>query len=78
MTVYELMRANETQFRLLGEVAPKLHLIAYLDLFKEFKQLKKEGYKVSYLAATLSDKYNISERNFYKIIRRFNEPVNIE
>lgn len=78
MTLYELIRANETQLRLLGDAVPKLHLIAYLDLFKEFMQLKNEGYKVSYLAAVLAEKYSITERNFYKIIKKFNEPVNIE
>lgn len=43
----------------------------HIKLFQEFEQLKNNGEKVTYIVAALSEKYNISERKIYKIVRKF-------
>jgi hypothetical protein len=42
----------------------------HIKLFQEFEQLKNNGEKVTYIVALLSEKYSISERKIYKIIRK--------
>ncbi len=43
----------------------------YIKLFQEFERLKNNGEKVTYIVAALSEKYDISERKIYKIVRKF-------
>jgi Mor family transcriptional regulator len=43
----------------------------HIKLFQEFERLKNNGEKVTYIVAALSEKYDISERKIYKIVRKF-------
>ena len=44
---------------------------AYVDLYTDYMALIEHGEKVSYIVAHLSDKYAVSERKVYDLIRRF-------
>lgn len=49
----------------------------YIGLYNEFRALKAQDNKVSYIVATLATKYNISERKVYDLIRRFKTDCNL-
>ena len=51
--------------------------VEYIDLFNEYLALVAQGEKVSYIVATLADKYTISERKVYDLIRRFKSDCNL-
>ena len=51
--------------------------VQYIDLFNEYLALVTQGEKVSYIVATLADKYTISERKVYDLIRRFKSDCNL-
>ena len=51
--------------------------VQYIDLFNEYLALVTQGEKVSYIVATLADKYNISERKVYDLIKRFKSDCNL-
>ena len=51
--------------------------VEYIDLFNEYLALVTQGEKVSYIVATLADKYTISERKVYDLIRRFKSDCNL-
>ena len=51
--------------------------VQYIDLFNEYLALVTQGEKVSYIVATLADKYTISERKVYDLIRRFKTDCNL-
>lgn len=43
----------------------------FIDMYDEYKEMKDMGEKVSYIVAHLADKYAISERKVYSLIKRF-------
>ena len=43
----------------------------YIDLYADYMKLLGHGEKVSYIVAALSDKYLVSERKVYSLIKRF-------
>ena len=47
------------------------------DLYDEYKKMLANGDKVSYIIATLADKYEVSERKVYDLIRRFKADRNL-
>ena len=49
--------------------------IKYIDMYNDYLRMKKEGHKQIYLAACLSEQYNISERTFYRIIKKFENEI---
>jgi hypothetical protein len=51
--------------------------VQYIDLFNEYLALVTRGEKVSYIVATLADKYAVSERKVYDLIKRFKSDCNL-
>lgn len=45
--------------------------VQYIELYNEYNKLQTNGEKVSYIVATLSLRYGISERKVYDLIKRF-------
>lgn len=43
----------------------------YIEMYEEYEAMVSIGEKISYVATTLSNKYRISERQFYYLIKRF-------
>ncbi len=43
----------------------------YIDLFVDFNNMVGAGDKVSYAVAVLADRYGISERKVYSLLRHF-------
>lgn len=50
--------------------------VQYIELYNEYNKLHTNGEKVSYIVATLSLRYGISERKVY-LIRRFKTDCNL-
>lgn len=44
--------------------------VQYIELYNEYNKLQTNGEKVSYIVATLSLRYGISERKVYDLIKR--------
>lgn len=51
--------------------------VQYIELYNEYNKLHTNGEKVSYIVATLSLRYGISERKVYDLIRRFKTDCNL-
>ncbi len=43
----------------------------YLDLYAEYMELREEGEKITWSVAYLADKYKVSERKVYNLIKHF-------
>jgi hypothetical protein len=70
MKVIELISFNR---ELLSKIkAAGIHFddYMYIDLYSEYKTMRKNGEKVTYIVAVLSEKYRISERKVYYLIKR--------
>ena len=49
--------------------------IQYLDMYSKFLHLEQKGNKKVYIAAVLSEEYNITEQSFYEIIKRLGKNI---
>lgn len=77
MTRYEIIKMNEQLFKLMKKNSIDIGDVQYLALFEEYKRMKAKKHKVSYIVYFLSDKYDVTERGIYKIIKRFGERVKV-
>ena len=51
--------------------------VQYIELYNEYNKLHTNGEKVSYIVATLSLRYDISERKVDDLIKRFKTDCNL-
>lgn len=77
MTRYEIIKMNEQLFKLMKKNSIDIGDVQYLALFEEYKRMKAKKHKVSYIVCFLSDKFDVTERGIYKIIKRFGERVKV-
>ncbi len=73
MTRYEILSFNKELLRRLSCIGVKTDDFRYVDLFEDYSRMRKAGNKMTYIVATLSDKYAISERKVYNVIRHLSE-----
>lgn len=71
MTLYDVLNFNRNILGLLRSLDVCSKDYDYMELYAEYVELCRKGEKVTWIAATLSEKYKISEREFYKLIRRY-------
>ena len=71
MKIIEVLKFNRELIKKLKTAGIRLEDEAYVDLYTDYMALIEHGEKVSYIVAHLSDKYAVSERKVYDLIRRF-------
>ncbi len=77
MKVIEILNLNKELLIYFQKAGIRLEDVQYIGLYNEFRTLKAQNNKVSYIVATLAAKYNISERKVYDLIRRFKTDCNL-
>ena len=77
MKVIEILNFNRELLKKLHEAGIRLEDTQYIDLYSDYMNLYKNGEKVSYIVATLSLRYGISERKVYDLIKRFKTDCNL-
>ena len=71
MTLYEILKFNRELLNRLILLGFKPVDITYIDLYSEYEEMVRNGDKITYIVTFLSDKYHISERKVYTIIKYF-------
>lgn len=71
MKVIEVLKFNRELLKRLKSAGIRLEDEAYVDLYTDYTALIEHGEKVSYIVALLSNKYAVSERKVYDLIKRF-------
>lgn len=71
MKVIEILNFNRELLKKLQAAGIRLDDARYIDLYADYIYLLHQGEKVSYIVAVLADKYSISERKVYILIKRF-------
>ena len=65
------MKFNRELIKRLKIAGIRLEDEEFVDLYTDYTTLLSRGEKVSYIVARLSDKYAVSERKVYTLIKRF-------
>lgn len=76
MTIFEVLNFNRELLERLRRIGVRLEDTTYIDLFVDFNNMVGAGDKVSYAVAVLADKYGVSERMVYALIKRFRTDCN--
>lgn len=71
MKIIEILKFNRELLKRLQTAGIRLDDTRYIDLYGEYKDMLDRGEKVSYTVALLADKYSVSERKVYSLIKRF-------
>lgn len=77
MKVIEILNLNKELLKKFQTAGIRMEDVQYIDLFNEYLALVTQGEKVSYIVAILADKYTISERKVYDLIKRFKSDCNL-
>lgn len=70
MTQYEALKLSGKLIERLEAVGVRPSDHKYLSLFEEWREAKQRGEKVAYVVACLADKYHVSERTVYDVVKR--------
>lgn len=65
MTLFEALKFNREPLEMLISLGGKQ------DDLTEYEVMKKQGEKTTYAVAFLANKYSVSERKVYDVIKRF-------
>ena len=71
MKIIEVLKFNRELINKLKMSGIRLEDAEYVDLYTDYTTLLERGEKVSYIVARLSEKYAVSERKVYPLIKRF-------
>lgn len=71
VTVYDLIKANADVLKKLTTAGASIEDYKNIALYEEFVRLRADGLKTSYITLHLCDRYELSERSVWRIIRRF-------
>ena len=71
MKIREVLKFNRELIKRLKIAGIRLEDEEFVDLYTDYTTLLDHGEKVSYIVAQLSNKYAVSERKVYMLIKRF-------
>lgn len=71
MKVIEALKFNSGLIKNLQIVGIRLGDTRYIALYDDYIRMMDEGCKVSYIVAVLAEKYHISERKVYSLLKKF-------
>lgn len=71
MKVIEVVKFNRELLSRMKAAGIKLEDAQYVDLFQDYTEMLDSGEKMSYIVLALAEKYSVSERKVYSLIKRF-------
>ena len=77
MKVIQILNLNKQLLKNFRQAGIRIEDVEYIELYKEYQSLYNKGEKTTYIVSVLADKYDISERTVYDIIKRFKSDCNL-
>lgn len=71
MKIIEILNFNRELLKRLQTAGIRLEDAQYIDMYADYENMLAHGEKVSYAVAVLADRYAISKRKVYSLIKRF-------
>lgn len=75
MKVHELINFNRELLKKLFEMGINTSDYKNIDVYLEYKKLKEDGLKKTYIVTYLSEQYGMSERAVYSILAKMERVV---
>lgn len=71
----ELVKISREVLKALSENDIKLSDVNHIELFNDYEKMLSDGLKVTYIVEHLSDVYNVSVEQVYRILSRFKRTI---
>lgn len=71
MIVADLVKIGAKMMEMLSKNGIDMCDYKYIPLYDEYREIVEHGDKTTYAVTFLSEKYNISERSIYRLLKRF-------
>ena len=78
MKVFEILNFNRELLKRLQQAEIRIYDVGYIELYNDYRVMLGDGEKVSYIVATLADRYHVSERKVYTLIKRYGQECNVQ
>ncbi len=78
MTLYEILSINKEMINRLQEFGAKPDDCRYIDLYHDYQAMREDGEKVTYIVTVLSERYHVSERKIYSLVKRFGQHCSVD
>jgi len=77
MKVIEILKLGREILKTLQESCIKVEDYKYIELYEQYLDIVRSGGKSSYAVAVLAERYGISERKVYYIVKKFSTDCTI-
>lgn len=77
MKVIEILKLNRELLKICRDVGIRMDDVQYIELYNDYNRLLAAGEKVSYIVAVLAERYAVSERKVYALIKRLRADCNL-
>ena len=75
MRAYELIRWQRKTLELMNRNKLSPNDVKWIDLYDDYADLTNKCFKMTYIVALLSERYRISEREVYRIVKRLSQEI---
>lgn len=73
----EILKLNRELLKICRNVGIRLDDVLYIELYNDYNRLLAKGEKVSYIVAVLAERYAVSERKVYTLLKRLRADCNL-
>lgn len=77
MKVIEILKLNRELLKICRNIGIRVDDVQYIELYNDYNRLLADGEKVSYIVAVLAERYAVSERKVYTLIKRLRADCNL-
>lgn len=77
MKVIEILKLNRELLKICRNIGLRVDDVQYIELYNDYNRLLADGEKVSYIVAVLAERYAVSERKVYTLIKRLQADCNL-
>lgn len=78
MTLYEVLAINKEMMNRLQKYGAKPDDCRYIDLYRDYQVMRERREKVTYIVSLLSERYHVSERKVYSVVKRFGKNCTLD
>ncbi len=73
----EILKLNRELLNICRNIGIRVDDVQYIELYNDYNRLLDDGEKVSYIVAVLAERYAVSERKVYTLIKRLQSDCNL-
>ena len=77
MKVIEIIKMGQKILEMMQKSCIKVNDVGYIGIYDDYERMRKEGNKKGYIVAVLAERYGISERKVYYLLKFFERDCKI-